>query len=184
MPVIDLSTQLQEDAINSVPPFGAESIRIARQLGPDATDLLLKHIEAQESTALLALEAWREADPDRYAAFSSQAKAKIYVKALKNNLFYNTWGVPGYQLTGTAYALIGLGDVAISALKPLLDDNRPALLSGSQDATTSRMYGNRVCDYAWVFINEIKKRPYKFHRNATERDSEIEGLRKELESKN
>lgn len=182
MPVINLETQLQEDVARNIPPFGAESVQIARELGSDATDQLLKHIEAKGKTALLALEAWREADPDRYATFSSQIKAQIYVNALQNNLFYNTWGVPGFQLTQTAYALIALGDEAISTLKPLLDDQKPALLSGSRDATTSTMYGNRVCDYAWVFISEIKKLSYQYLQHPTARDREIERLRQKLES--
>ena len=180
MPAIDLTTQLQQDAVHNVPPFGAESVQIARELGPEVSDLLLKHIEAQGDTALLALEAWRVAVPDQYKKFSAQIKARIYVNALQKNQFYNTWGVPGYSLTETTYALIGLGDVAISALRPLLDDTRLAPLSGSQDATTSVMYGNRVCDYAWVLISEIKKRPYQYYQEVSKRDKQIEDLRRAL----
>ena len=109
-----------------------------------------------------------------------QERADIYVDALKNSLFYNAWGLPGYQLTVTAHALIDLEEKATEALRPLLTDYRLAPLSGSEDATTSTMYGNRICDYAWVLICEIRGRPYEYLESPSERDQEIEKLRQDL----
>jgi hypothetical protein len=180
MQLTKLATQLREDARQAVPPFGAESIQMARELGPQAADLLLEEIDAHEETAFLALEALREADAAAYASLVASERARIYASELKNNLFYNAWGLPGYQLTSTAHALIELGDYAVTVLKPLLADKRPAPLSGSQDATTSSMYGNRVCDYAWVLISEIGNQRYVYFRDPAERDLAIEALRRGL----
>ncbi len=166
----NLAVQLREDTARSVPPFGADSIKIARDLGSEATSFLLQEVKDRGSTAFLALEALREADPVAYNALSVRERAEVYADALKSSIFYNAWGLPGYQLTQTAYALINLGDDAVQALEPLLRDQRPAPLSGSQEATTSSMYGNRICDYAMVFISEIKHWPYVYSQDPTERD--------------
>lgn len=181
MSISKLIDQLREDAAQDVPPFGAESIALARRLGTEAADLLLQEIKNQGNTAFLALEALREADPGAYRAIASRERANIYVDALKNNVFYNAWGLPRYQLTATAQALFDLGEAAVEALKPLLADERTAPLSGSEDATTSTMYGNRVCDYAWVFISEIQHRSYNYSQNPVERDRDIAALRRELQ---
>jgi hypothetical protein len=178
-----LATQLKNDASQAVPPFGAESIQMARRLGPQATSLLIHEVKNRGDTALLALEALREADPAGYNSLATRERANIYVDSLKNSLFYNAWGLPGYQLTATAHALIALGEDAVAALQPLLSDRRPAPLSGSQDATTSTMYGNRLCDYAWGLISEIERRPYVYSQNPAERDRAIEALRQELQGK-
>jgi len=183
MQILELSTQLQEDAANAVPPFGAESIKIARQLGSLATSFLLEQIWGGGNTGFLALEALREADLVAYNSLPARDRAEIYVYALQNNIFYNSWGVPGHQLTATAYALISLGEKAIDVLKPLLVDQRPAPLSGSKNATASAVYGNRLCDYCWVFISEIRHQPYIYARDPIERDHAIATLQQELQDK-
>ena len=175
-----LIKQLKQDAAEGVPPFGAPSVNMARQLGPKATSLLLPEINAAGDTAFLALEALREADTASYDALEKRERADIYVGALKGSVFFNAWGLPGYQLTPTAEALIALKDDAIPALRPLLSDEQLAPLEGSQDATTSTMYGNRLCDYAWVFINKIMDRPYVYAQDPAERDRAIQTLRDEL----
>jgi hypothetical protein len=177
----NLAVQLREDTVRAVPPFGADSIKIARGLGSEATSLLLQEVKARGNTAFLALEALREADPVAYNALSVRERAEVYVDALKSSLFYNAWGLPGYQLTPTAKALINLGDDAVWVLEPLLRDQRPAPLSGSQDATTSSMYKNRICDYAWVLISEIEHRPYIYSQDPTERDRAIAVLLQRLQ---
>lgn len=180
MSLSKLEEQLRLDIEMEVPPFGAGSIILARQLGSTATPVLLKHIKSGDETAFLSLEALRGADPDAFHSLPLRDRAGIYVQKLKSNLFYNTWGVPGYHLTETAQALIALGNEATILLKPLLNDRRPAPLSGSEDATASTVYANRIRDYAWVLISEIKGQPYQYFQTPTERDRHIDKLVKEL----
>lgn len=175
-----LETQLREDAEQETPPFGAYSIKIARQLGQAAASFLLQEVKARGKTALLALEALREADPISYNSIPASERAAVYVKALQDNSFYNAWGLPGYNLTDTARALISLGEGAVAALRPLLSDTRPAFHSGSKQATTSKVYGNRVCDYAWVFICHIRNQSCEYEQDPAERDRAIEELRRSL----
>lgn len=178
----ELVRQLERDAEAEAPPFGAESIEIARRLGKAASDFLLAEIRARGRTAFLALEALRSADPDAYRSLPGPEKAGIYADALKRNLFFNAWGLPVHQLTDTSRALIALGQDAVLPLRRLLDDHEPAPLSGSQDATTSTLYGNRICDYAWVFVSEILGRPYVYEMDPKERDRQIDDLRHALSS--
>jgi hypothetical protein len=180
MQIAQLAAELEQDAVRAVPPFGAKSIQSARQLGSNATGMLLDHIRGQGDTAFLALEALREADPPAFGSLSTSLRARIYVDALAGSTFFNAWGLPGYQLTPTAHALAALDDAAVAALKPLLVDDRPAPLAGSEDATTSQMYRNRVRDYAWALINEAGRRPYHYSQDPAQRDRDIASLLKEL----
>src|SRR5262249_46220923 len=145
-----LARQLERDAEAGSPPFSAERIATARRPGCGATNLLLARIRERCRTAFLGLEALRGADENAFRALPAIEKAEIYSEALVSNAFFNAWGVPGYQLTETSRALISLGEEAVDPLRRLLDKQEPAPLSGSQDATTGRMYGNRIRDYAWV----------------------------------
>jgi hypothetical protein len=178
-----LEKLLQEDAAQGVPPFAAESVKLARQMGPSAAPYLLEQIKPQGTRRFLALEAFREADAQAYQALPTRLRADIYGQALGNGNFYNSWGIPGYQLSDTANAFIALGEEAVAVSLPLLNDKREARLSGSEEATTSKMYGNRVCDYAWVLINEIMGRPYVYAQDPAERDQAIQALRDELNEK-
>jgi hypothetical protein len=180
MSIEQLATQLMADAANQVPPFGAESIKLARQLGPAATSFLIAQVKARGEDDFLALEALREADMAAYNSLPGPLRAEIYSQALQNSTFFNAWGLPGYQLTPTSQALIALGKIALPSLLPLLADKRPAPLAGSRDATTSTIYGNRICDYAWVFLQEIRGESYSYSQDPVERNQEIEALQRAL----
>lgn len=175
-----LERALSDDAARELPPFGADSVRRARTLGPAATPVLQAHVQARGDDALLALEALRVADPAGYQAQPGAARAAIYVAALGKGRYFNTWGQPGMALTDTARALAALGNDAVAALAPLLADQRPAPSSGSQDATLAQMNGNRVCDYAWVLIHEARGTEYVYASAPADRDREISALRAAL----
>ena len=175
-----LTTSLQQDAQRDIPPFGANSIKLARQLGTAATGVLVPAVRARGSDAFLALEALRAADPAAYAAQPAADRAAIYAAALQHNAFFTSWGQPGMSLSDTAHAFAALGDAAVAALAPLLADQRPAPSSGSQDATLSKMNGNRVCDYAWVLISEARGASYVYASTPSDRDREINAMRAAL----
>lgn len=181
MQLSTFATQLQDDAARAVPPFGAKSIEMARQLGPAAREFLLEHINAGQTTAFLALEALRVTDPAAYAAIPESNRSEIYGRALRDSVLFNAWGLPGRYLTETSSAFVGLGPAAINVLAPLLSDQRPASLEDSKEATTSVIYRNRVCDYAWVLICEIQGRACTYFRDPAERDQAIQALRQELQ---
>ncbi len=178
--VTALADQLQQDAARGVPPFGAASVRRARELGSAATPMLRDRIAERGPDLLLALEALRGADPAGYDVMPAPERAAAYVAALAASTYFNAWGQAGRSLTDTSRALIALGPDAVKALTPLLDDLRAAPSSGSQDATLSQMNGNRVCDYAWVLINEVHGTEYAYAPSPADRDREIAATRATL----
>ena len=175
--VSTLQRQLAEDSANEVPPFGALSVALALRMGAAATPHLRLHLEPSGATGFLALEALRYADAPEYALLPVSLRAAIHVNALRRHSFFNSWGLPGFQLTETSLAIIALGGGAVPSLAPLLLERRSAPLSGSEDATTSNTYANRVCDYAWVLISEILGRRYTYSKSPGARDREIGKLR-------
>lgn len=175
-----LAASLQADVARDIPPFGANSVKLAQQLGPAATGLLLPRVRGHGPDALLALEALRAADAASYAALPADERAAIYATALRRSVYFNSWGQPGVQLTDTAHAFAALGDAAVRALIPLLEDQRPAPSSGSRDATASANNRNRVCDYVWVLINEARGLDYVYASSPADRDREIAAMRARL----
>ncbi len=177
-----LADQLLDDAARDrLPtPAGAASVRNATELGERAVPLLRQRIEALGPDLLFALEALRLAQPDAYAALPASRRAAAYATALARSTYFNAWGQPGMQLTDTAHAVAALGADAVTAMAPLLDDRRAAPAHGSQDATLSRMNGNRVCDFAWVLILEARGEAYGYPTAPAERDTAIASLRASL----
>lgn len=183
MELPELDALIEREAVDEIPPFGARSVSLARELGPRARGLLVEKVRSGGCSAFLALEALRESDAEAFDRLSAEGRAQIYVDALRRNAFFNAWGVPGYNLTATSRALIALGEAAVSTLAPLLPDKSKAPLEGSRDATTSAIYQNRICDYAWLFLSEIRGLAYTYSRNPADRDRHIGSLLASLKPK-
>ncbi|HET8756365.1 MAG TPA: hypothetical protein VFM58_10160 [Solirubrobacteraceae bacterium] len=171
-----LSAMLAREAAMGMPPEGSDSVARARALGSAATAQLEEEMSSGGVHALLALEALRAADPDAYATIPAAERAAVYAEALAASQSFNAWGLPGFALTDTSRAVVALGPDAVAALRPLLADERPAPLFGSQDATTSAAYGNRVRDYAFVLIAEILGLAYEYDESPADRDRQIAAL--------
>jgi len=76
---------------------------------------------------------------------------------------------------------LALGKTAIPALSKLLDDERTHLrYEGSEDAVVGNGYGYRIKDFAAYYIGRILGKPLKYHRDLTDRNAQIDKLRKEL----
>jgi hypothetical protein len=177
----ELDAQLERDSESQVPAFAATSVKLAREGGEKTTDFLLEKIHSGRPSAFIALEALREADVRSFDRIEAQERAAIYAAELRRNTYFNGWGLPGFYLTPTATALIGLREEAVAALAGSLNDTEPALLTGSEEATTSKIFGNRICDYAWVFINEIRGIAYAYSQHPADRDKGIKSLLRSLE---
>jgi len=117
-----------------------------------------------------------------YKELPKDVKAKVFCDALANTHFLNDWGSLGPTQsfdTNIAKLLIDLNSVALPFLYKMLDDKRPALLYGSEEATLSKLYKYRRADFAYRYIMLILAREPTFSISTTERDELIELLKHE-----
>jgi hypothetical protein len=175
-----LEEQLRADSRAEAPPWASDAVANAAKCGDEAARRLMGHVAEADAESFLALEALRIHFPGDWAAIAPAQRAAIYARHLETEHWFNVWGQPGEPSTDTAQALIGLGPAAIPYLAPLLDSKRPAMSSGSEDATISRLAQYRVCDYAWAFIAQLQGRPVTSSTNPEDRDREIEKMKRRL----
>jgi hypothetical protein len=180
MELAELNALIDRETADEIPPFGARSVAVARELGERATGLLLEKIRGGDDSAFLSLEGLRESDPGAFDRLPADCRAKVYARALGRNTFFNAWGMPSTGLTATSRALIALGEAAVSVLTPLLSNRSEAPLEGSREATASNIYHNRICDYAWALISEVRNLPYEYSQDPADRDRQMTSLEASL----
>lgn len=106
--------------------------------------------------------------------------ATAYAAALKGATLGNPWALPGEVDGPAGEHLVDLGEPAVPALAPLLDDQRRVPYAGSEEATIGNSYAYRVKDLAAFFISRIRSLPYTPNEDPAARDAEIERLRAAL----
>lgn len=134
--------------------------------------------EIADANGPLALMALRVLD--RLASkevFTPEARAHIYAAAFGRETDFARWGVVGPTgfLPGVYGAeLLALGDAATGPLRPRLVDRRRApIRAGRAEEAANRLQGDRVCDYAWIFLATIHDRPLAYFTEAARRDEAI-----------
>src|SRR5262249_44860644 len=76
----------------------------------------------------------REQQPESYKSIPTRTKTDVLCSALGNLMYFNDWGSLSHN-GESAKALIETGTEAVGALRPFLDDGRPAPSYGSKTAT-------------------------------------------------
>jgi hypothetical protein len=150
--------------------------------------LAVIHADSSGLTARLhACEILLRRDQQQFLGIiGAQTVAAIYVSALKQKATtdLNPWAFlgPG-DLGPMGLHLVACGGSAIPALVPLLDIKQSAgVYSGSKESKLGNSDNSRICDFAALFISEIRHFPYSFHRHSTAlRDAEIEQLKEKLQ---
>lgn len=134
-----------------------------------------------DRSSYLVLLALRKQSPQVYRALPGTLKARVLCSALASQMSYNDWGVldPVECRDGlAARALLEVGLPALPELLPLLDSRRGAPLSGSLEASMSRGYRYRACDYAYRYVCLISGvPPMEFDINPDVRDVHIARLK-------
>ena len=176
----ELEQMFARDAAEELPPWLSRGIREAQSLGDAAVPLLVSLVDRESASAFLALEALRRIDPATYERLDVEQRARIYAWQLASNASFNTWGTAGDTLSDTAHAFAALGAAAVAALRPLLDDRRPALLEGSEEAMMSEDQQYRVRDYAWLIASEALGRAAAWSPDPAARDREIDAFGRSL----
>lgn len=129
------------------------------------------------------LMALREQAPEVYATIPDVTKGRILCDALEKVASLNDFGIlrPSGSHDGVAaWAIVEVGDAAISCLRALLDDRREGALFGSREAATSKMYQYRRADFAYRYLMLIIGREPTFAANPEDRDDLIDELKREM----
>jgi hypothetical protein len=157
-------------------------------LTPADMSVALKFIQAnQDYSSYHLLLAVRRYHPASYKKIPSTQKAAVLCSALKHLHYLNDWGylAPKQPHDGeSATALLEEKQAAISALVPLLGDDNPAPLFGSQESTMSNKFKYRRKDFAFRYIVLLLGETPEFAPDPPERDKSIEGLKIRLKKLN
>lgn len=144
---------------------------------PEQVPVLRKIADSNGRYALMALRVLARIAPEE--EFSDEARAILYVAVLKRETDFARWGViseSGFLPGVYGQELLDLGEVAVPHLQDLLRDRRRARVFAGRAEVTNRIQGDRVCDYAWIFIATILDRPLSYHPDPTRRDPQIRDL--------
>ena len=125
----------------------------------------------------------RRAARPTYDGIPAPARAQVLADTLANYRQLNDFGYldshGGYD-GPAAIALLETGDAAVAALRPLLDDDAPAPLSGSEEATMAKLYRYRRKDFAFRYLSKLTGREAPFDEDPATRDQAIARLGEEL----
>jgi len=158
-----------------------------RLLNPQEVSTAEKYVlSSPDASSYLIILVLREDYSTSYAKVPLATRAAILCSALSKLRALDDWG----QLDADADAsfdgiaaegLLETGKVAITYLRPLLDDRSPARLAGSEESTLSVLYEYRRADFAYRYLCLILGIPPKFHLELEKRDKEIEDVKGELD---
>lgn len=155
-----------------------ETTAVFRCLSAAHAPVLREVAGANGPMALMALRVIDRLAPE--PAFSRAARAHIYAAALGRETNFARWGAvgPAGFLPGVYGAeLLALGTAASEPLRPLLADRRRApIRAGRAEEAANRLQGDRVCDYAWIFLATIHDRPLAYFTDPARRDEAIRRL--------
>jgi hypothetical protein len=82
------------------------------------------------------------------------AVAQVLAEAIRVDKIHNRWGLPEHYLGRSGADLLSIKDGVEEALTPLLADDRPITIDGSEDATIAHDKGYTVADLARYLIDE------------------------------
>jgi hypothetical protein len=170
MPADALADELDAEAARGVEPFNSTAYAEAVSRGEAAAPALKQRFEGGQRSSYLTLLALRSVSPPTYGEVDPTLRTGVLVDALAGAETFNAWGLPHQYWEDAAEALIAEGTTAAQALRPLLDDCRPAPLWGSEEVLASREYGYRLCDYALALIREIAGEDGDLPKDPAERD--------------
>ena len=142
-----------------------------RKLGREHVPALREEADANGPRALGAYRVLRTLAPEE--RFSPDARAILYTTALARESDFTRWGVvaPTGFLPGVyGQEMLELGKGSTPYLRPLLADRRRAPVPGEP---ANRVQGDRVCDYAWIFLATLFDRPLAYHSAPDARDEQI-----------
>lgn len=154
------------------------------RLSRDHVPALRGIADANGPLSLAAYRVLRRLAPEE--RFTEDARAILYATALAREENFTRWGAIGKAgfLPGVyGDELLALGKDSMPYLRRLLSDRRRAPVSGGEAERQNRIQGDRVCDYAWVFLATIFDRPLNYTLEPEFRDPQIRDLDRWLDAR-
>jgi hypothetical protein len=154
-----------------------ESTPEYRKFRDEHIPILRQVADSNGEYALVAMRVLAKRAPGE--RFSPAARAILYWTLFARDALYNRWGLISKEgfLPGVYGAeVIALGAAAAPYFQQSLHDQRRALVFGPEDERAGRIRGDRVCDYAWVLLSTIFKRPVDYVEDPRLRDAQIHEL--------
>jgi len=151
-----------------------EKAAVFARIGASRAPHLRELADANGEHALGAMRALARLAPAE--TFTVEAKAILYVTALGRERNFTRWGVisrSGFLPGVYGAELLALKAASLPYLRKLLTDTRRARVFGGEGERTNAAQGDRVCDYAWVFLVTILDRPLGYHPEPDRRDPQI-----------
>lgn len=173
MNVPQLAAEMERESQKGLEPFNSTSFAEAVARGAGAADELAAQIKKPDRSSLLGLVALHRINQERYRGLDQNLRVSALVDALKTSKNFNTWGLPHVKWEEAAQVLISEGQAAERQLLPLLSDERPAPVWGSEDYAEYERYKYRVRDYAWALLLAIRNQKQEIPESPAERDQLI-----------
>ena len=178
----DLATRLRE--LGYVELFQRLDDRAVTALWPEADALAQLALDRGADTLarFLAADIVLDKDASRFDENDRRAIAEVYAEALREQvtLSANEWSFPDGFAGRAGEHLVGLGEAAIPALRPLLDEETLVLYEGSQEAMFGRRYRFRIKDLAAIFVSKILGVAFPDDTDPRIRDAAIADLKERL----
>ena len=137
----------------------------------DAAAPPARRYAAAEALLEGTLAEWRTS-PD-----SVRAVADALAVALRDDLMHNRWGLPGHYAGRLGKELAALPSGVEEALAPLLDDDAPLIIDGSEGPAISELAGYRIADLAAYLISMHRGSAWDAPEDVAARDGFIASLR-------
>jgi hypothetical protein len=157
-------------SLDSVDPFWNDD---AREIFPPEAIKLLGSIPDVEQQLLGVATDESEPLARRFAAVEAlfqggwtgwrsgpqgPAIAALMAQALRVDAIRNRWGLPGHYVGRSGEDLLSIKAGVEEALTPLLADDKPITIHGSEAATIAHDAGYRVADLARYLLDEKRGR--------------------------
>ncbi len=154
---------------------GVEKTAEVARLGAAHVPVLREIADANGPQALMACRVLRGLAPSE--KFTDAAKAILLVTVFEQETNFARWGTlsKGGILPGVyGDELMATGESAVPPLRKSLSDRRRARLQGGErDEAANRAQGDRVCDYAWILLATMLRRPFDYVEEQDRRDLQI-----------
>jgi hypothetical protein len=142
----------------------ADPAEALRGVVVDETATLGRRYAAVEAAAQGGWSGWMQRHAD------ARVVASVLAHGMAQDQIHNRWGMPGQFVGPTGRILIGLPAGVREALEPLLADQRPLEIMGSQAATLQRANKYRICDLAGYLLAQREGVPWQDSPDPVVRD--------------